>query len=70
MASRLPVQKGQKILLVESVAIVRQGERRITGGGAVGGAKCLGSGLVLDHSQNKTVAARRMAEKNVCGQRS
>lgn len=30
----------------------------------------LGSGLVVDHSQDRTIAARRMAEKKVCGQRS
>ena len=30
----------------------------------------LGSGLVLDHSQNKTVAASMMAEKKVSGHRS
>ncbi|TCM73669.1 hypothetical protein EV216_1489, partial [Rhodovulum steppense] len=30
----------------------------------------LGSGLVLDHSQNKTVAASMIAEKNVSGHRS
>lgn len=30
----------------------------------------LGSGLVLDHSQNKTVAASMIAEKKVSGHRS
>lgn len=30
----------------------------------------LGSGLVLDYSQNMTVAASATAEKKVCGQRS
>ena len=32
--------------------------------------KELGSGLVLDQSQNKTVAASMIAEKKVSGQRS
>ena len=30
----------------------------------------LGSGLIVDHNQNKTMAARMTAEKNVSGQRS
>ena len=39
--SRRSVQESQKILLVKSVAIVVQGKRRISDGGAVGGGKCL-----------------------------
>ena len=50
---------------------LRVGIKRVDGGGfSTWANEDLGSGLVVVHSQNRTIAARRMAEKKVCGQRS